>query len=99
MDLVTLLVWLSKNRSIRHLSLGKNFNNIKSKWVKKKSQTIVFRASNNYFINSIHLYWMCRNVAQVLNNLVLMIQEEDSVSEAQHLHVSSLHSSSFFLSF
>uniref|UniRef100_A0A3B3IN72 CARMIL pleckstrin homology domain-containing protein n=1 Tax=Oryzias latipes TaxID=8090 RepID=A0A3B3IN72_ORYLA len=70
MDLVTLLVWLSKNRSIRHLSLGKNFNNIKSK-----------------------------NVAQVLNNLVLMIQEEDSVSEAQHLHVSSLHSSSFFLSF
>uniref|UniRef100_A0A3P9M9Y0 CARMIL C-terminal domain-containing protein n=1 Tax=Oryzias latipes TaxID=8090 RepID=A0A3P9M9Y0_ORYLA len=49
MDLVTLLVWLSKNRSIRHLSLGKNFNNIKSK-----------------------------NVAQVLNNLVLMIQEEDS---------------------
>ncbi|XP_028820181.1 F-actin-uncapping protein LRRC16A-like [Denticeps clupeoides] len=30
-DLTTLLVWLSKNRSIRHLSLGKNFNNIKSK--------------------------------------------------------------------
>uniref|UniRef100_A0A3B3Q7M2 Capping protein regulator and myosin 1 linker 1 n=1 Tax=Paramormyrops kingsleyae TaxID=1676925 RepID=A0A3B3Q7M2_9TELE len=30
-DLATLLVWLSKNRSIRHLSLGKNFNNIKSK--------------------------------------------------------------------
>ncbi|RVE67058.1 hypothetical protein OJAV_G00113540 [Oryzias javanicus] len=49
MDLLTLLVWLAKNRSIRHLSLGKNFNNIKSK-----------------------------NVAQVLNNLVLMIQEEDS---------------------
>uniref|UniRef100_A0A3B3C2P2 CARMIL pleckstrin homology domain-containing protein n=1 Tax=Oryzias melastigma TaxID=30732 RepID=A0A3B3C2P2_ORYME len=49
MDLITLLVWLAKNRSIRHLSLGKNFNNIKSK-----------------------------NVAQVLNNLVLMIQEEDS---------------------
>lgn len=34
MDLTTLLVWLAKNRSIRHLSLGKNFNNIKSKWVK-----------------------------------------------------------------
>lgn len=33
MDLTTLLVWLSKNRSIRHLSLGKNFNNIKSKSV------------------------------------------------------------------
>lgn len=32
-DLTTLLVWLAKNRSIRHLSLGKNFNNIKSKWV------------------------------------------------------------------
>uniref|UniRef100_A0A673CXI3 Capping protein regulator and myosin 1 linker 1 n=1 Tax=Sphaeramia orbicularis TaxID=375764 RepID=A0A673CXI3_9TELE len=30
-DLSTLLVWLAKNRSIRHLSLGKNFNNIKSK--------------------------------------------------------------------
>uniref|UniRef100_A0AAY4D7R0 Uncharacterized protein n=1 Tax=Denticeps clupeoides TaxID=299321 RepID=A0AAY4D7R0_9TELE len=30
-DLTTLLVWLSKNRSIRHLSLGKNLNNIKSK--------------------------------------------------------------------
>ncbi|XP_075305936.1 F-actin-uncapping protein LRRC16A isoform X2 [Odontesthes bonariensis] len=49
MDLTTLLVWLAKNRSIRHLSLGKNFNNIKSK-----------------------------NVAQVLDNLVHMIQEEDS---------------------
>ncbi|KAF3706977.1 F-actin-uncapping protein LRRC16A [Channa argus] len=48
-DLTTLLVWLAKNRSIRHLSLGKNFNNIKSK-----------------------------NVAQVLNNLVHMIQEEES---------------------
>ncbi|XP_062385557.1 F-actin-uncapping protein LRRC16A [Sardina pilchardus] len=30
-DMTTLLVWLAKNRSIRHLSLGKNFNNIKSK--------------------------------------------------------------------
>ncbi|XP_058869455.1 F-actin-uncapping protein LRRC16A isoform X2 [Acipenser ruthenus] len=30
-DLTTLVVWLSKNRSIRHLALGKNFNNIKSK--------------------------------------------------------------------
>ncbi|XP_045914142.1 F-actin-uncapping protein LRRC16A isoform X2 [Micropterus dolomieu] len=49
MDLTTLLVWLAKNRSIRHLSLGKNFNNIKSK-----------------------------NVAHVLNNLVHMIQEEES---------------------
>ncbi|KAK5910755.1 hypothetical protein CgunFtcFv8_004991 [Champsocephalus gunnari] len=49
MDLTTLLVWLAKNRSIRHLSLGKNFNNIKSK-----------------------------NVSQVLDNLVHMIQEEDS---------------------
>lgn len=34
-DLSTLLVWLAKNRSIRHLSLGKNFNNIKSKWVQE----------------------------------------------------------------
>ncbi|XP_072226044.1 F-actin-uncapping protein LRRC16A [Leuresthes tenuis] len=49
MDLTTLLVWLAKNRSIRHLSLGKNFNNIKSK-----------------------------NVSLVLDNLVHMIQEEDS---------------------
>ncbi|KAM4580155.1 F-actin-uncapping protein LRRC16A-like [Odontesthes bonariensis] len=30
-ELSNLLVWLAKNRSIRHLSLGKNFNNIKSK--------------------------------------------------------------------
>ncbi|KAF7245233.1 F-actin-uncapping protein LRRC16A, partial [Varanus komodoensis] len=29
-DLSTLIVWLSKNRSIRHLALGKNFNNMKS---------------------------------------------------------------------
>ncbi|XP_071355710.1 F-actin-uncapping protein LRRC16A isoform X2 [Trachinotus anak] len=49
MDLTTLLVWLAKNRSIRHLSLGKNFSNIKSK-----------------------------NVAPVLDNLVHMIQEEES---------------------
>ncbi|KAF5894844.1 F-actin-uncapping protein LRRC16A-like, partial [Clarias magur] len=48
-DLTTLLVWLTKNRSIRQLSLGKNFNNIKSK-----------------------------NLGQVLNSLVLMIQEEES---------------------
>lgn len=37
MDLTTLLVWLAKNRSIRHLSLGKNFNNIKSKWATHSS--------------------------------------------------------------
>ncbi|XP_051948611.1 F-actin-uncapping protein LRRC16A-like [Xyrauchen texanus] len=30
-DLSTLLMWLSKNRSIKHLSIGKNFNNIKMK--------------------------------------------------------------------
>ncbi|XP_023819932.1 F-actin-uncapping protein LRRC16A isoform X2 [Oryzias latipes] len=30
-ELSTLLVWLAKNRSIKHLCLGKNFNNIKSK--------------------------------------------------------------------
>lgn len=39
MDLTTLLVWLAKNRSIRHLSLGKNFNNIKSKWVESAANT------------------------------------------------------------
>ncbi|XP_062343098.1 F-actin-uncapping protein LRRC16A-like [Osmerus eperlanus] len=48
-DMTTLLVWLAKNRSIRHLALGKNFNNIKSK-----------------------------NLSQVLENLVHMIQEEES---------------------
>ncbi|KAL4630017.1 F-actin-uncapping protein LRRC16A-like [Arapaima gigas] len=48
-ELSTLLVWLAKNRSIRHLSLGKNFNNIKSK-----------------------------NLGPVLDNLVHMIQEEES---------------------
>uniref|UniRef100_A0A3B3C3R9 Capping protein regulator and myosin 1 linker 1 n=1 Tax=Oryzias melastigma TaxID=30732 RepID=A0A3B3C3R9_ORYME len=50
-ELSTLLVWLAKNRSIKHLSLGKNFNNIKSK-----------------------------NLAPVLDGLVQMIQEEESVS-------------------
>ncbi|XP_067268361.1 F-actin-uncapping protein LRRC16A isoform X2 [Chanodichthys erythropterus] len=30
-DLSTLLVWLGKNRSIKHLSIGRNFSNIKSK--------------------------------------------------------------------
>ncbi|XP_049607675.1 F-actin-uncapping protein LRRC16A isoform X2 [Syngnathus scovelli] len=30
-DLSTLLVWLAKNRSVRHLSLGRNFQNMKSK--------------------------------------------------------------------
>ncbi|GAA6095202.1 F-actin-uncapping protein LRRC16A isoform X1 [Tachysurus ichikawai] len=48
-DMGTLLVWLAKNRSIRHLSLGKNFTNIKSK-----------------------------NLAPVLDNLVHLIQEEES---------------------
>ncbi|XP_022613140.1 F-actin-uncapping protein LRRC16A-like, partial [Seriola dumerili] len=41
MDLTTLLVWLAKNRSIRHLSLGKNFNNIKSKNVAPVLDTLV----------------------------------------------------------
>uniref|UniRef100_A0A3B4YAV0 Capping protein regulator and myosin 1 linker 1 n=1 Tax=Seriola lalandi dorsalis TaxID=1841481 RepID=A0A3B4YAV0_SERLL len=41
MDLTTLLVWLAKNRSIRHLSLGKNFNNIKSKNVAPVLDTMV----------------------------------------------------------
>uniref|UniRef100_A0A9J7X346 CARMIL C-terminal domain-containing protein n=1 Tax=Cyprinus carpio carpio TaxID=630221 RepID=A0A9J7X346_CYPCA len=30
-DLSTLLVWLRKNRSIKHLSIGRNFSNIKTK--------------------------------------------------------------------
>ncbi|KAM3596683.1 uncharacterized protein V6R79_019047 [Siganus canaliculatus] len=63
MDLTTLLVWLAKNRSIRNLSLGKNFNNIKSK-----------------------------NVAQVLDNLVHMIQEEDSPLASLSLADSKLKS-------
>ncbi|KAK2112873.1 hypothetical protein P7K49_007139 [Saguinus oedipus] len=48
-DLSTLIVWLSKNRSIQHLALGKNFNNMKSK-----------------------------NLTPVLDNLVQMIQDEES---------------------
>ncbi|XP_030268342.1 F-actin-uncapping protein LRRC16A isoform X2 [Sparus aurata] len=63
MDLTTLLVWLAKNRSIRHLSLGKNFNNIKSK-----------------------------NVAPVLDNLVHMIQEEESPLTSLSLADSKLKS-------
>ncbi|KAF7210742.1 F-actin-uncapping protein LRRC16A isoform X2 [Nothobranchius furzeri] len=63
MDLTTLLVWLAKNRSIRHLSLGRNFNNIKSK-----------------------------NVSQVLDNLVHMIQEEESPLTSLSLADSKLKS-------
>ncbi|KAL4616960.1 F-actin-uncapping protein LRRC16A isoform X2 [Arapaima gigas] len=62
-DLSTLLVWLSKNRSIRHLSLGKNFNNIKSK-----------------------------NLAPVLDNLVHMIQDEESPLTSLSLADSKLKS-------
>ncbi|KAL0963365.1 hypothetical protein UPYG_G00305400 [Umbra pygmaea] len=62
-ELSTLLVWLAKNRSIRHLSLGKNFNNIKSK-----------------------------NLAPVLDNLVHMIQEEESPLTSLSLADSKLKS-------
>uniref|UniRef100_A0A8C9T8U5 Capping protein regulator and myosin 1 linker 1 n=1 Tax=Scleropages formosus TaxID=113540 RepID=A0A8C9T8U5_SCLFO len=62
-DLTTFLVWLSKNRSIRHLSLGKNFNNIKSK-----------------------------NLAPVLDNLVHMIQDEESPLTSLSLADSKLKS-------
>ncbi|XP_069469745.1 F-actin-uncapping protein LRRC16A [Ambystoma mexicanum] len=60
-DLSTLVVWLSKNRSIRHLALGKNFNNMKSK-----------------------------NLIPVLDNLVHMIQDEDSPLQSLSLADSKL---------
>ncbi|XP_060630906.2 F-actin-uncapping protein LRRC16A isoform X2 [Anolis sagrei] len=60
-DLSTLIVWLSKNRSIRHLALGKNFNNMKSK-----------------------------NLGPVLDNLVQMIQDEDSPLQSLSLADSKL---------
>ncbi|XP_059335795.1 F-actin-uncapping protein LRRC16A isoform X3 [Ammospiza nelsoni] len=60
-DLSTLVVWLSKNRSIRHLALGKNFNNMKSK-----------------------------NLTPVLDNLVQMIQDEDSPLQSLSLADSKL---------
>ncbi|XP_069074904.1 F-actin-uncapping protein LRRC16A [Pleurodeles waltl] len=60
-DLSTLVVWLSKNRSIRHLALGKNFNNMKSK-----------------------------NLTPVLDNLVHMIQDEDSPLQSLSLADSKL---------
>ncbi|XP_053252669.1 F-actin-uncapping protein LRRC16A isoform X1 [Podarcis raffonei] len=60
-DLSTLIVWLSKNRSIRHLALGKNFNNMKSK-----------------------------NLSPVLDNLVQMIQDEDSPLQSLSLADSKL---------
>ncbi|XP_041104000.1 F-actin-uncapping protein LRRC16A-like isoform X2 [Polyodon spathula] len=62
-DLTTLVVWLSKNRSIRHLALGKNFSNIKSK-----------------------------NLARVMDNLVHMIQEEESPLTSLSLADSKLKS-------
>ncbi|XP_063307726.1 F-actin-uncapping protein LRRC16A isoform X2 [Pelobates fuscus] len=60
-DLSTLIVWLSKNRSIRHLALGKNFNNMKSK-----------------------------NLTPVLDNLVHMIQDEESPLQSLSLADSKL---------
>ncbi|KAM4706086.1 F-actin-uncapping protein LRRC16A isoform 2-T2 [Rhinophrynus dorsalis] len=60
-DLSTLVVWLSKNRSIRHLALGKNFNNMKSK-----------------------------NLTPVLDNLVQMIQDEESPLQSLSLADSKL---------
>uniref|UniRef100_A0A8C3RYU0 Capping protein regulator and myosin 1 linker 1 n=1 Tax=Chelydra serpentina TaxID=8475 RepID=A0A8C3RYU0_CHESE len=60
-DLSTLVIWLSKNRSIRHLALGKNFNNMKSK-----------------------------NLTPVLDNLVQMIQDEDSPLQSLSLADSKL---------
>ncbi|XP_027379871.1 F-actin-uncapping protein LRRC16A isoform X4 [Bos indicus x Bos taurus] len=60
-DLSTLIVWLSKNRSIQHLALGKNFNNMKSK-----------------------------NLTPVLDNLVQMIQDEESPLQSLSLADSKL---------
>lgn len=60
-DLSTLIVWLSRNRSIQHLALGKNFNNMKSK-----------------------------NLTPVLDNLVQMIQDEDSPLQSLSLADSKL---------
>ncbi|XP_053323071.1 F-actin-uncapping protein LRRC16A [Spea bombifrons] len=60
-DLSTLVVWLSKNRSIRHLALGKNFNNMKSKIL-----------------------------TPVLDNLVHMIQDEESPLQSLSLADSKL---------
>ncbi|XP_067393669.1 F-actin-uncapping protein LRRC16A isoform X1 [Emydura macquarii macquarii] len=60
-DLSPLVIWLSKNRSIRHLALGKNFNNMKSK-----------------------------NLTPVLDNLVQMIQDEDSPLQSLSLADSKL---------
>ncbi|XP_043575024.1 F-actin-uncapping protein LRRC16A-like isoform X4 [Chiloscyllium plagiosum] len=60
-DLATLVVWMGKNRSIRHLALGKNFNNIKTK-----------------------------NLAPVLDNIVQMIQDEESPLQSLSLADSKL---------
>ncbi|XP_055988230.1 F-actin-uncapping protein LRRC16A isoform X6 [Sorex fumeus] len=60
-DLSTLIVWLSRNRSIQHLALGKNFNNMKSK-----------------------------NLTPVLDNLVQMIQDEESPLQSLSLADSKL---------
>ncbi|XP_055276122.1 F-actin-uncapping protein LRRC16A-like [Moschus berezovskii] len=60
-DLSTLILWLSKNRSIQHLALGKNFNNMKSK-----------------------------NLTPVLDNLVQMIQDEESPLQSLSLADSKL---------
>ncbi|XP_012494126.1 PREDICTED: leucine-rich repeat-containing protein 16A isoform X2 [Propithecus coquereli] len=60
-DLSTLIVWLGKNRSIQHLALGRNFNNMKSK-----------------------------NLTPVLDNLVQMIQDEESPLQSLSLADSKL---------
>lgn len=82
-DLSTLLVWLAKNRSIRHLSLGKNFNNIKSKWVQEAAvkQNLDLTSLPSLHSPSPLVFLLHRNVAPVLDSLVHMIQEEESVRE------------------
>lgn len=80
-DLSTLLVWLAKNRSIRHLSLGKNFNNIKSKWVQEVAvkQHLYLTTPPSHLSPPPLFFRRRRNVAPVLDSLVHMIQEEESV--------------------
>lgn len=84
-DLSTLLVWLAKNRSIRHLSLGKNFNNIKSKCVHgaatEQHLHLMTLLSPISFSPPLLVFLLRRNVAPVLDSLVHMIQEEESVRE------------------
>lgn len=103
-DLTTLLVWLAKNRSIRHLSIGKNFNNIKSKWVSNRLQ----RYSIFWIITARNEEWITLEITSY-NCLLILLQKcgsgpgqpgsHDSRGGISEWHIAALHYLRLFYAF